>query len=195
MGIQLSRENASKGEIQVYFGVGVSVDNQVTFASHIDSHLREKSEKVRRRRHYVCPACGAPMGNSAALAERVLPQGEQASTVCDRRDQRFSLWDGLEKKFASEDVRRRVAALQEADRVKLDARRKGKLLGLEVQARIASANQKSWEIPQEEDDDGIDLMVEFTDESGNGIGKGLCLQLKDGNSHLKRGGMGGKRFG
>ena len=30
------------------------------------------------------------------------------------------------------------------------------------------------------------MMVEFTDEDGNGIGKGLCLQLKGGNSHLTK---------
>jgi hypothetical protein len=28
------------------------------------------------------------------------------------------------------------------------------------------------------------MMVEFTDEDGNGVGAGLCLQLKAGNSHL-----------
>ncbi len=127
------------------------------------------------------------------LADRVLQDGERASTTCDRCDHRFSLWDELEKKFASEEVKRRVEALTEADRVKLDDRRKAKLLVLEVQARIASANQKSWEIPQEEDD-GIDLMVEFTDENGNGIGKGLCLQLKSGNSHLQKGEIGAKYF-
>ena len=40
--------------------------------------------------------------------------------------------------------------MQEAERVKLDDRRKAKLLVLEVQARIASANQKSWETPERE---------------------------------------------
>ncbi len=43
-----------------------------------------------------------------------------------------------------------MEAFQEAERVKLDDRRKAKLLGLEVQARIASANQKSWETPERE---------------------------------------------
>jgi hypothetical protein len=69
--------------------------------------------------------------------------------------------------------------------VQLNARRKGKLLVLDVGARITSTNQKWIEIPQDEDD-GIDMMVEFTDEEGNGIGKGLCLQLKAGNSHLTK---------
>ena len=54
-----------------------------------------------------------------------------------------------------------------------------------VGARITSANQKWMEVPGDEDD-GIDMLVEFTDEDGNGIGKGLCLQLKAGNSHLTK---------
>ena len=36
------------------------------------------------------------------------------------------------------------------------------------------------------EDDGIDILLEFTDEEGNGIGKGLCLRLKVGNSHLTK---------
>ncbi len=40
--------------------------------------------------------------------------------------------------------------MQVADRAKLEERRKAKLLVLEVQARIASANQKSWETPERE---------------------------------------------
>ena len=34
--------------------------------------------------------------------------------------------------------------------------------------------------------DGIDILLEFTNEDGNGTGKGLCLQLKAGNSHLTK---------
>ena len=35
-------------------------------------------------------------------------------------------------------------------------------------------------------DDAIDVVVDFTDEDGDGIGKGHCLQLKAGNSHLTK---------
>lgn len=88
-------------------------------------------------------------------------------------------------KFASDTVRRQVEELQAGDLAKLSTRRKGKLLVLDVGARITSANQKWMEVPGDEDD-GIDMLVEFTDEDGNGIGKGLCLQLKAGNSHLTK---------
>ncbi len=95
------------------------------------------------------------------------------------------LWDALERKFASEAGRRQVEELQADDLAKLTTRRKGKLLVLDVGARITSANQKWIEVPGDEDD-GIDILLEFTNEDGNGTGKGLCLQLKAGNSHLTK---------
>ena len=55
----------------------------------------------------------------------------------------------------------------------------GLLMGLWPSAE----EQKCCEISGDKDD-GIDMMVESTDEDGNGIGKGLCLQLKAGNCRL-----------
>jgi hypothetical protein len=95
------------------------------------------------------------------------------------------LWDALEERFASEDVRERVAALGERTDFQLDARRKGKLLALEVGARVTSADQKFLEVTGPEDE-GIDAQVEFTDDNGNGTGRRAYLQLKAGNSHLRR---------
>lgn len=59
------------------------------------------------------------------------------------------------------------------------------VLSPEVGARIASADQKSFEIPGTEDE-GIDMELEFTDDDGKGTGRRLYLQLKSGNSHLKK---------
>lgn len=83
------------------------------------------------------------------------------------------------------ELREKMAALQENDASRLDTRRKGKLLALEVGARIASADQKCFEIPATEDE-GIDMELEFTDDDGKGTGRRLYLQLKSGNSHLKK---------
>jgi hypothetical protein len=185
MGIKLTRETASDGDISVYFGKGVKEESQVIFANYIHNHLEATCEHTLRLRHYVCPICHAPKGNPEVLMKKLLAKKQQADTECDGCGERFALWDALEKKFASDDVRRQVEELQADDLAKLTTRRKGKLLVLDVGARITSANQKWYEIPQEEDD-GIDMVVEFTDEDGNGVGKGLCLQLKAGNSHLTK---------
>ena len=186
MGIKLTRESASNGEISVYFGRGVTQQEQVIFANYIHAHLEHGSEKVVRLRHYVCPKCNMPKGNPNVLMEKLIGVGQKADTECDnyKCGTRFLLWDALEKKFASATVRAKLEGLQTNDLIRLDARRKGKLLALEVAARITSADQKCFEIPGVEDE-GLDMEVEFTDLDGRGTGKRVYLQLKAGNSHLQ----------
>ncbi|HKP03422.1 MAG TPA: TIR domain-containing protein [Chthoniobacterales bacterium] len=185
MGIKLTRESGSDGGISVYFGPGVTQEEQVIFANYIHAHLGDTCEQAIRLRHYVCPKCHTPKGNPQVLMEKLVTKKETADAECDKCETRFPLWDALERKFASEAVREQVEELQADDLAKLTTRRKGKLLVLDVGARITSANQKWFEIPGDEDD-GIDIMLEFTNEDGNGVGKGLCLQLKAGNSFLKQ---------
>jgi WD40 repeat protein len=185
MGIRLIRESASSGEISVYFGPGVTQEEQVIFANYIHAHLAGGSEQVQRLRYYVCPKCHTPKGNLLVLMEKLLSQKQQADTECDKCEIRFPLWDALERKFASRSVRDQVEGLQTNDIIRLDARRKGKLLALEVAARITSADQKCFEIPGVEDE-GLDMEVEFTDADGRGTGQRIYLQLKAGNSYLKR---------
>ena len=185
MGVKLTRESAGSGEISVYFGPGVTQSEQVIFANYIHAHLAGGSEQVRRLRYYVCPRCHTPKGNPQVLMERLLERRQNADTACDRCDERFTLWDALEQKFASQEVRRQVEELRVEDAVRLDSRRKGKLLALEVSARITSADQKCFEIPATEDE-GLDMELEFTDDEGKGTGRRLYLQLKAGNSYLRR---------
>lgn len=89
----------------------------------------------------------------------------------------------MEQQFASEEVRVKVEGLKARYVIHLDTRRRGKLLALEVESRITSADQKCFEIPATEDE-GLDMELEFTDE-GKGTGKRLYLQLKSGNSYLR----------
>ncbi|UCE61727.1 MAG: DUF4365 domain-containing protein, partial [Phycisphaerales bacterium] len=185
MGIKLTRYASGSGTIGVYFGPGVTRQEQVIFANYIHAHLEEHSQQVQRLREYVCPKCHTPKGNPQVLMEKLLAKKEKAETVCDKCDRPFPLWDALEKKFASKAVRQAVGGLRAGDVIRLDSRRKGKLLVLEVQSRITSADQKCFEIPATEDE-GLDMEVEFTDDEAKGTGKRLYLQLKAGNSHLRR---------
>lgn len=117
--------------------------------------------------------------------QKLLAKKKAATVVCDSCDKSFGLWDELEMLFASAEVRERVEGLQAADEIRLDSRRKGKLLAMEVTARITSADQKCFEIPATEDE-GIDMELEFTGDDGKGTGRRLYLQLKSGNSHLEK---------
>jgi hypothetical protein len=117
--------------------------------------------------------------------QKLARDGERARVVCDGCDRPFALYDNLERLFADTSIRRQAEALGQQDLPELTARRKGKLLLLEVGARLTSANQKWQEISPDEDD-GLDLQLEFTDDDGNGTGRYLFLQLKAGPSHLRR---------
>jgi hypothetical protein len=117
--------------------------------------------------------------------QKLARDGERAQVVCDGCDRPFALYDNLERLFADTSLRRQAEALGQQELPILTTRRKGKLLLLEVGARLTSANQK-WQEINPDEDDGIDMQVEFTDDDGNGTGRYLYLQLKAGPSHLRR---------
>lgn len=185
LAVQLRRENAREGLITLHVGPEVADAERVQFALFIDNHLRATAETVARRRHWICPHCKAPKGNEEVLMKKLARAGERANVMCDDCDRRFPLYDNLERLFTDTSLRRQAEALGELELPELTARRKGKLLLLEVGARITSANQKWQEITPDEDD-GLDLQLEFTDDDGNGTGAYLYLQLKAGPSHLHR---------
>ena len=183
--VQLQRHNASEGTVTLHMAPAVADAERVQFAQLIDGHLREAAESVERRRHWLCPHCHAPKGNGAVLMQKLARDGERAQVVCDGCDRPFALYDNLERLFADTSLRRQAEALGQQELPILTTRRKGKLLLLEVGARITSANQK-WKQINPDEDDGIDMQVEFTDDEGNGTGRYLYLQLKAGPSHLRR---------
>ena len=184
MGVKLLRREDGSGELLVHFEKGVAPQEQVIFATYIHDHLKEKASHVLRLRFYVCPNCDTPVKNREIAMQRLEDKGEEAKIICVNCEEYVPLWDGLEKRFASDSVQKRVALLRAQENRELDSRRKGKLLALEVMARITSADQKCFEIPGVEDE-GLDIEVEFTDDEGRGTGKRLYLQLKSGNSYLQ----------
>jgi small GTP-binding protein len=185
LAVQLQRHNASEGTVTLHMAPAVTDAERVQFAQLIDGHLREAAESVERRRHWLCPHCHAPKGNGAVLMQKLARDGERAQVVCDACDRPFALYDNLERLFADASLRRQAEALGHQERPEITARRKGKLLVLEVGARLTSANQK-WQEINPDEDDGLDMQVEFTDDDGNGTGRYVFLHLKAVNSNLRR---------
>ena len=62
--------------------------------------------------------------------EKLVSNGKDADTECDKCGKRFPLWDALERKFASASLREKVEKLRAEDPVQMDSRQKGKLLVL-----------------------------------------------------------------
>ncbi|HEV3036260.1 MAG TPA: TIR domain-containing protein [Candidatus Angelobacter sp.] len=185
VGVRLMRREDGRGDLLAHHAPGLSMQEQVIFANYIHEHLREKStEVVPRLRFYTCPHCHQPVKDRELAMELLEKGGVNAMIQCQRCNKAIPLWDRLERLFASPEVKSKVEALRQNESSDLDSRRLGKLLVLEVSSRITSANQKCYEIPGDQDE-GIDLVVEFTDEDGKGTGQQMYLQLKAGNSHLK----------
>ncbi|MCB9913475.1 MAG: GTP-binding protein, partial [Planctomycetes bacterium] len=186
VGIKLVRRDDGRGELLAHHSRRVTPQEQVIFASYIHEHLRERStEEVPRLRYYDCPNCGEPVENRQLAMERLEQKGEKAEIRCQRCDKFIPLWDALEERFASKTLKEKIEALRRHENASLDSRRLGQLLVHEVSARLKSANQNCHEIPGDEDV-AIDMVVEFTDDEGYGIGKHMYLQLKAGNAYLKK---------
>jgi hypothetical protein len=185
LAVRLQRDNASEGTITVHTSAELSRTEQAQFALLIQEQLAKSAEAVQRLRHWLCPHCHAPKGNGAVLMEKLDRLGSQAQVRCDGCDRDFFLYDKLERLLADPETRHRAETLSQQALPRLTARNKGQVLVLEVKSRIKSANQKYLDIPGDEDD-GIDLQVEFTDDNGIGSGCYLYLQLKAGSSHLSR---------
>ena len=186
VGIKLIRMEDGRGELLVHHAKGVTGTEQVIFANYIHFHLQAKStEEVPRLRYYICPHCDHPVKDRELALSLLESQGAKAEILCQKCHNGVPLWDAMEKRFASEHLKKRIAELNQQEFVITDMRRLGQLLVHEVAARVQSANQNCHEIPGDQDE-GIDMVVEFTDDQGHGTGKHMYLQLKAGNSHLTK---------
>jgi len=72
MGLTLTTETASYGDISVHFGKGVTQEEQVIFANYIHAHHGGTCEQALRLQHYVCPKCHAPEDNLLFVNKSVL---------------------------------------------------------------------------------------------------------------------------
>jgi small GTP-binding protein len=186
VGVKLLRLEDGRGELLAHHTKGVSQPEQVLFASYIHEHLRARTEtEVQRLRFYVCSHCDHPVKDRELALVILLEKGEDAEIVCQKCGRRIALWDTMEKRFASEGMKKKVAELVRMATEITDTRRQGQLLVHEVSARIMSANQNCHEIPGDQDN-GIDMQVDLTDDEGKPSGRHMYLQLKAGNSYLRK---------
>jgi small GTP-binding protein len=182
LGVKLTRRAEGAGELEVYFDPTIPPEEKIIFSKYVHEHLRQKARDVERLRHYVCPHCGTPVGNRE-VAMKKLHEGKR-SVVCIECEQRVPLWDELEQRFAADGVRERVRQLDEAANLVLDNESKERTLVGEVISTVALAGQISRELPVS--DHGVDMEIEFKSDTGKATGRKLYLQLKSGDSHLRK---------
>ncbi len=188
LGVKLTRLGEGSGEVAVYFDGTIPIEERIIFSKYVHEHIVQKAQNVVRLRHYVCPNCGVPVGNRDVAMSRLenwlKMGGKKPSIICVSCEKRFKLWDEMERYFASPNIQMRVKELQTNIEVELDNESKERALVGEVISTVALAGQISREFNVS--DHGVDMEIEFKSESGNATGQKLYLQLKSGDSYLRK---------
>lgn len=180
VGLKMKKLPDASGEITVYFEAGIPEDTKVTFIRYIHDHLSSKDPNVKRVRHYVCPHCNSPVENRNAIRER-LARGKK-DILCVSCEKRMPLDDLIERKFTSDDLKRKVLAMENAAVFKIDNESKELVLLGHAIAVAGEAGQIFR--PTLMADWGIDGEIEFKDYKGQASGMRVYLQLKSGDSYL-----------
>lgn len=183
-GVKLTRRSEGAGELEVYFDPDMPVAEKMIFSRYVHEHLLKKANEVVRLRHYVCPHCKTPVRDRETAMERLAEKGKQASILCVKCEQRVPLWDELEQRFAAPEVHERVLELDKQSQIVLDNADKERTLVGEVISTVSLAGQICRELTVS--DNGIDLEIEFKSDAGDATGRKLYLQLKSGDSYLKK---------
>jgi hypothetical protein len=181
VGVKMTKHGEGSGSIAVYFEPGIADDIKVTFIRYVHEHLQAKAQDVVRLRHYVCSECNTPVENLKTAWDR-LNRGEK-DIVCVDCEQRVSLWDLIEQKFASEEFQLRVHELEEQARISIDNESRHLILVGHAFAIAGEAGQIFRPIPNS--DWGIDGEIEFKDNRGQGSGVRVYLQLGSDDSYFQ----------
>ena len=180
LGVKLTRRAEGAGELDVYFDPAISTDTKLLFARFVHEHLKLKANDIVRLRHYVCPHCNNPVRDRETAMEK-LAEGKK-TILCVKCEKRVPLWDELEDRFASDDLREAVRLqAEQGDFAKSNESKERALVG-EVISAVALAGQLSREFSVS--DKGLDMEIEFNDDAGDATGQRLYLQLKSGDSQL-----------
>lgn len=103
---------------------------------------------------------------------------------CDSAEHRVPLWDEIEELFTSDTTKFQLRNLQAKSFISLDNESKERILVGDIISTVALAGQLSREVTVS--DHGIDMEIEFKADTGEATGRKIYLQLKSGDSYLKR---------
>jgi len=204
LGVKLERRAEGAGELVVYADPAIGDEEKIIFSRYVHEHILQKGRDLVRLRHYCCPHCGTPVGSREVAMDRLnawlanqpgetglagkikaaTSKPEEPTILCVSCEKRVPLWDELEQYFASEEVKERVRQLQAESDLVLDSESKDRALVGDVISTVALAGQIVEEYSTKRY--GLDMEIEFKDDEGKPTAKKLYLQLKSGDSHLKR---------
>jgi small GTP-binding protein len=182
LGFKMKKKPEGTAELNIFFDSGVSEDTQVTFIRYVHEHLKAKAHNIRRFRHYVCLHCGTPVENQSVVEKRIL--AGKRDIICVACEERVDLKDLIEQRFASDELLSQVIELEQQADLAIDNESRELILVGHTFAITGEAGQIYRQYTNS--DHGIDGEIEFKDADGKASGKRLYLQLKSGDSYLRK---------
>jgi WD40 repeat protein len=180
------KEEGERGELEIYFGEKLDPDVQASFQRFVHDHLKAKASGLERLRNFFCPKCKEEVTDRKAIdAALTKNRTKIVCNYCDPDDPGvIDLNDVLEQQLASGEGEAGAdrAARKAHDEI-TSASKEGVMVG-EVQTIVFAVDQIYRTINQP--DEGIDGEIEFRDARKRATGLTYRVQLKAGDSHLKK---------
>jgi len=180
------KDEGERGELEIYFGDQLDADVQAPFQQFVDDHLHAKAKDVERLRNYFCPKCKEEVTDRRAIDAALAKERTKLVCVyCDPSEPGvINLFDVLEQQLASKagEAGADKAGRRAAEEI-TSASKEGVMVG-EVQTIVFSADQ-IYRI-QVEPDEGVDGEIEFRNTKKKATGVTFRVQLKSGDSHLRK---------
>ena len=193
LGFTLTRESEGTSLLEVYFEPDVDENSRVLFLRYVHDHLITHGQNVVRLRHYCCRnnKCkdfGKSYKPQENIDEALAPSGE-GKVFCGKCGKPILLRDVIEKKFDSPVVKTRAREMAMEAQAEIDTESR-ELIAVHHTGYIVSEAGQIYR-GYTNSDHGIDGEIEFKDDRGRASGKRLYIQVKSGDSYLKRRGSDG----
>lgn len=188
LGFVCTRENEGAGRLDIYFQPDVDPNSRVLFLRYVHDHLLQHAQEVVRLRHYSCAHRNCKR-HHLAFADRqaideALMVGGLKKVFCPGCGKPIVLNDAIEDMFESADVKERARDLDSEAQVVIDNESRELMAVHHTGFIVAEAGQIYRGYTNS--DHGIDGEIEFKDKDGRASGRRLYMQLKSGDSYLKK---------
>ncbi len=188
LGFTLTREAEGSSRLEAYFEPDVDGNSRVLFLRYVHDHLMQHAQNVVRLRRYFCgdkkcDAFGQAFDDQAKIAKALAPGGK-GKVFCPDCGKPILLRDVIEEKFESPAVKEQVREMQSEGQAVIDNESRELLAVHHTGFIVAEAGQIYRGYTNS--DHGIDGEIEFKDDLGRASGKRLYVQLKSGDSYLKK---------
>jgi hypothetical protein len=183
-GVLFSPLGDGRGQLSIFFDPDVSDELKVVLIEFVHRHLTKYGRDLQRERRYVCQnaECAEPVTDYAIVRKR-FAAGKNFIT-CQNCDRPIPFKDHIEERAASDPVARQVVAMDDRATRELDAQALEQILTGHMKAVCGESNQIFRELTNV--GHGIDGEIEFKDDARKPSGKKIYVQLKSGESYLRK---------